>query len=289
MLTGSRGRLARALAPSLASACGDVVRVSRTAADDCLSYEDAFDGDVFTRASVIVHCAWSSVPSLSENHPGMEWRNDLPLLSKVLAGLRGHKEPPLFVFLSSAGTVYGNSTDRPSDEDSPLNPIGWYGRAKVAAEELCRHFHATSEIPMLILRVSNPYGMTTSAHRPQGIVAAAIHALASGEPLTVWGDGSAEKDYLHIDDLRAAIVAVVQRRLTGCYNVCRGKSHTVADVLNRISTLAGRPLPVRHVDGPAWDVVTSRVSGLKLRHAIGWEATIPLNEGIQRCMSCFSE
>lgn len=281
--------MARALAPAFAADCGEVVRVSRTASDDCLSYEDAFDGDVFTRASVIVHCAWSSVPSLSENHPGMEWRNDLPLLSKVLAGLRGLNDPPLFVFLSSAGTVYGNATDRPSEEDSPLNPIGWYGRAKVAAEELCRHFQAASKIPMLILRVSNPYGMTASAHRPQGIVAAAIHALASGEPLTVWGDGSAEKDYLHIADLRMAMVAMIRRRLTGCYNVCRGKSHTVADVLARISALAGRTLPVRHVDGPAWDVVTSRVSGSKLRRAIGWEATIPLDEGIQRCMAGISE
>jgi UDP-glucose 4-epimerase len=282
VITGARGRLAQALAPVLADRCGEVVQVSRTGDNSCLCYEDAFEGDVFSSASVIIHSAWSTVPSLSESHPGLEWRNDLPLLSRLLDSLNHLKEKPTFVFISSAGTVYGNALGDPSQEDSPLLPIGWYGRGKVAAEALCRHFEESFKIPFLTLRVSNPYGMSTKAHRPQGILAAAKHAMESGQPLTVWGDGSAQKDYLHIDDFCDAMVTVINQKLMGVYNLCHGSSHSISEVLAKIALVVGQPVPLRYTEGPSWDVTHSRVSGMKLQSATGWNAKVFLDEGIAR-------
>ena len=282
VITGARGRLAQALAPVLADRCGEVVQVSRTGDNSCLCYEDAFEGDVFSSASVIIHSAWSTVPSLSESHPGIEWRNDLPLLARLLDSLAHLKEKPTFIFISSAGTVYGSALNEPSQEGSPLLPIGWYGRGKVAAEALCRHFEEASQIPLLTLRVSNPYGMAAKAHRPQGIFAAAKHALESGQPLTVWGDGSAQKDYLHIDDFCEAMVTVINQKLTGVYNLCHGSSYSISEILAKIAALVAQPVPLRYTEGPTWDVTRSRVSGMKLHGATGWNAKVSLDGGIAR-------
>lgn len=285
VITGARGRLAQALAPVLADRCGEVIQVSRTGDDTCLCYEDAFEGDIFSSASVIIHSAWSTVPSLSESHPGLEWRNDLPLLAKILESLIHLKEKPIFIFISSAGAVYGNSSGIPSEENSPLLPIGWYGRGKVAAETLCRHFEEAFKIPLLTLRVSNPYGMPAKNHRPQGILAAAKHAINLRQPLIVWGDGSAQKDYLHIDDFCEGMVTVINQKLLGVYNLCNGSSHSISQVLSKIAVLVGQPVSLRYTEGPSWDVIHSRVSGLKLRSVTGWSAKVSLDEGIERYFS----
>jgi UDP-glucose 4-epimerase len=125
--------------------------------------------------------------------------------------------------------------------------------------------------------------MSSRAHRPQGIVAAARKAVETGEALAVWGDGSAEKDYLHIDDFCEAMVTVINRGLTGCFNLCHGESHSVREVIDVIESLLGRPVPLEYVQRPPWDVVRSRVSGQKFRRATGWESSIPLRDGIARC------
>jgi UDP-glucose 4-epimerase len=284
VITGARGRIAHSIGPTLDQSCGKVVRVSRTSGDECLSYEDAFDGDIFSEASVILHAAWSSVPSTSETHPGIEWRNDLPLLTRIFNSTKHlAKSKPLVVFISSAGTVYGNAPGRASVESDKLAPIGWYGRGKVAAESLCMDFAKEFQIPLLMLRVSNPYGLSSQHNRPQGLIAAAMQAARSGEPLKVWGDGSAMKDFLHIKDFGLALVSAINGRMTGTYNVGYGRSHQVSHVLNTVERVVGKSLSLDYSPPPLWDVTDSRVNCDAFRSASQWRPTVDLELGIRLC------
>lgn len=285
VITGSGGRIARSITPILLQDNCEVVKVSRTAGEGFISNEDAFEGDVFSGASVILHAAWSSVPATSEYHPGIEWKNDLPFLAKILEALKdcGDKKP-LFVLLSSAGTVYGNAPGRPSLESDAPGPIGWYGRGKVAAETLCHHFAEAYGIPLLILRVSNPYGLLSKQNRPQGLISAALHAARIGMPLKVWGDGSATKDFLHCTDLASALSFAINKRLEGVFNVGYGESHRVSEVLDLVEKSAGQTLSRDFISPPAWDVTDSRINCNAFCMATGWKPTIDLEQGIKMCV-----
>jgi len=285
VITGARGRIAESICTNLEQECGELIRVSRTSGDGCLSHEDAFDGDVFREASVILHAAWSSVPATSESHPGIEWRNDLPFLVRILDSLKDcSKNKPLFVLLSSAGTVYGNAPGRASLEKDETRPIGWYGRGKVAAETLCNYYSEAFGIPLLILRISNPYGLSSHSNRPQGLISSALQSAKSGNPLRVWGDGSARKDFLHCSDLGHALSTAINSRMTGVFNVGYGSSHQVRDVLKIVEQIVGKNLNLDFTLAPHWDVTDSRVCCDSFFAATGWRPSIELEKGVSMCL-----
>lgn len=234
-MTGARGRISRSISQSLENQCGPIIWISRTSGEGCISYEEAFEKNIFVDASAILHTTWSTEPATSESQPGIEWQSDLPLLAGILKSLKTttHSKPR-FILLSSGGTVYGNAISRSSIESDSPCPVGWYCRAKVAAESLCEHFLSSLGIPLLILRVSNPYGIISKSNRPQGLISAALESAKHNIPLKIWGDGSAIKDFLHCNDLADTICIAIKKPLTGIYNLGYGSSHRVKHVLNII-------------------------------------------------------
>ena len=282
ILTGAKGRIAAALRPMLHEHFSETIFISRTGEEGHLTWEQAFRTGLWSEAQSIIHCAWSTVPKISEENPGIEWQKDLPLLSKLLDAISRTDSAPHFVFLSSAGTVYGPAGNMPSREEDSPSPIGWYGRAKVAAEALVQEASSRSGVPTMVLRVSNPYGAGFCQQRPQGIIANAILAALTGKPLQIWGDGSALKDYLHTDDLQSAFQGILQARLTGTMNLCYGASHSLSEVFLLIEAALGRRITVVPGDSPSWDVKRSMIDGTRLQNAIGWKPRIGLEDGLQR-------
>lgn len=286
LLTGGRGSLAGVLGGHLEAGGAAVTRLSRTAGPGYRSLEELFTTDLLPTADTVLHLAWSTVPFSAEQKPGIEQEQDLPLLARLLdriAALPTARRPHL-VFFSSGGTVYGNARDnRPHAESDPCAPIGRHGQAKLAAERLLADHSATAQLPWTILRVSNPYGFPVPDGRPQGIIPAAIRAGREGRPMTIWGDGSARKDFLHHSDFSRAVAEVIARRPAGIYNVCSGRSHTIKEVLELVSTASGRPSAITQAPAPyAWDVHDSLLDNRKLRAATGWQALMPLAEGIRQ-------
>jgi UDP-glucose 4-epimerase len=285
VVTGARGRISQAILPALRSEFHEVIAVSRTSGSDYISYEDAIDGDIFTSASVIVHGGWSTVPILSESHPGIEWRQDLPLLSVLLESIsKLSSKAPRFIFLSSAGTVYGPAINNPSKETDQPAPIGWYGRAKVAAESLMFDFASSRKLDCLSLRISNPYGIGNYYNRPQGIISAVLRAAKKNEAVKIWGDGSALKDYIHIEDLIEGMIRVIKGNDTGILNLCSGESHSVLDIISTIEVETGTRVPLEFSPAPNWDVRYSRVCSNLFRQKNGWKPSITLTQGIRKCL-----
>jgi len=285
VITGARGRIAQCMSKTLKEQCVKLIRVSRTSDEIYLSHKDAFDGDIFSGSSIILHAAWSSVPATSESSPGIEWITDLPFLASIFHSIRNSRGiKPLFVFFSSAGAVYGNAPGRPCLENDVPSPISWYGQGKVAAESLCKNFAAAFDIPLLILRISNPYGMYSNCTRPQGLIPRAIDAAISGRPLDVWGDGSAIKDFLHIEDFRTALVSAINSRMTGTYNVGYGQSYSVKDVLQLVERLVEKSLSLNILPSPPWDVTDSRLDCNAFCSTSGWSPIIDLEMGIKKCI-----
>jgi len=278
ILTGARGRLSSVLAQELG---GNVVSVSRTGGGNCILYEDLFQSGLLARSGVLLHCAWSSVPTTAESHPESTWTEDLPLMAKLLSEMAKApaKSRPLFVFFSSGGAIYGERRTPAVETDEPA-PHGWYGVGKLAGEHLLHSFAERSGIETCTLRISNPYGFSFAPEKPQGIVGAALHAVKTGRPMDLLGAGVSKKDFLHVEDLASAIRAVIEKRPTGCFNICSGRSIAIAEMLATIEAAIGRNVPVVSVPAAGWDVQSSMLSREKFESATGWTPRWSLDAGV---------
>jgi UDP-glucose 4-epimerase len=116
----------------------------------------------------------------------------------------------------------------------------------------------------------------------QGIIPHTLRAAVEGRPLTLWGDGHARKDFLYYTDFLSALREVVDRRLTGVFNVGAGESHSVHEIIGLVEAHTGRKVLTTTTPAHAWDVQDSRIDNSKLRAATGWSPQVTLNEGIRR-------
>ena len=287
-ITGARGRLGRVLRRHFEEEGDEVLAFSRTAEDIHASLEEL--PSLLERAEVdsVLHLAWSTVPATAEQMPDVEQREDLPLLLSLLSALRGRGRPH-FVFFSTCA-IYGEPQSGQvfTENDVPA-PKGRYAAGKVAAEKLIEEFGAAHGIDSCVLRVTNPYGFSQGEDSKQGVIPAMLGAARSNTEFTAWGTGDAVKDYLHIDDLCAAVDAAVRNSLAGTFNVAAGVSLSLNQVAQIVEAASRQQLQIRHIEPQPWDVQGGRYSNEKFARATGWLPRVDFAEGIARFARQMSE
>ena len=283
-VTGGRGRLASLIADHFRAPAHEVVLHSRGDGVGFRPLEELIQPAVLAGTDVVLHLAWSTLPATSEQNPGSEQQQDLPLLEKLMDACAAARpeQRPHFIFFSSGGAVYGNAPGRPNIETDPCRPIGSYGRAKLAAEQLIDEAAARHALPCTILRISNPYGYPVPTGRVQGIIPHAVRSAVEARPLPLWGDGHAQKDFIYYTDFLSALDEVVARRLTGTFNLCAGESHSVHEIITLVEKHTGKKVLTTTTDARAWDVQDSRLDPRRLTEATGWRPQVALDEGIRR-------
>ena len=284
IVTGGRGRLAALVAEHFRAPAHEVTLYSRDGTSGFLPLAQLTESGPLADATAVLHLAWSTLPATSEETPGTEEKNDLPLLKNLLEAMAAvpKAKRPHFIFFSSGGAVYGNAPGRANVEADACQPIGSYGRAKRAAEELVNTYAGYHGLSCTILRISNPYGYPVPKNRAQGLIPHALRCAVQDQPLTLWGDGSARKDFLHYTDFLSALELVVARRLTGTFNLSAGESHSVSEVIALVEKHTGRRVPIQSRPALGWDVQDSRLDNARLIAATGWKVQVNLDEGIRR-------
>lgn len=193
---------------------------------------------------------------------------------------------PLFVYVSSGGTVYGDGSARPSPEDAATDPISPYGIAKLACEKLVDSYQRQHGSRALILRPSNVYGPHQKPFRGQGLVATAMGLAWKGEPVSVFGSGSHVRDYLYTDDFSSAVVALVEQPdARGVFNLGSGVGVSIHEMLELIAAvLAADGVTLRREPRPErpGDVAYSVLNVDKVSHLTGWRAETKLRIGVER-------
>ena len=124
-------------------------------------------------------------------------------------------ETETYPFFSSTGAVYGECGNEPAIEATALAPKSYYAAGKVAAEELLHQYSAHGKGKVAILRISNLYGAQGVSKVPKGVIAKLAECFHKNTQPTIWGDGTATKDYLHVDDFCEAVYRVLAERLEG--------------------------------------------------------------------------
>jgi len=194
------------------------------------------------------------------------------------------------VYLSSGGTLYGDCVELP-DEDAPLRPRSYHGAGKAAAEHFIQAWAAQFEGSAIILRPSNVYGPGQTPRSGFGLVPAAFDHSLRGATLAVWGDGSAIRDYLYIDDMvdlvRRSAVAEVGPGVQ-IFNASGESGVTVNAVLDAVGHISGRPLNREYSPERRVDVQCIVPSADKARRVLRWAARTGLEEGLQKTWQWFT-
>ena len=188
-----------------------------------------------------------------------------------------------FLYFSSGGTVYGNKNDvMPFEEKDPMKPISYYGWSKQMMENSILFMHRTVGLDYLILRPSNPYGHGQNLYGKQGLVAVAIGKLLKGEPVVVWGDGSAVRDYIYVDDLAEIFVKLIEGNTHNMtINVGSGRGYSVNDVLAFIKIVSGNDMKIVYQNPRPVDVSNVVLDITTLNEIVNYHFT-PFMDGVRK-------
>jgi UDP-glucose 4,6-dehydratase len=135
-----------------------------------------------------------------------------------------------------------------SDERSPLNPSNPYSASKAAAELYVRAYTNCYKIPCIITRGNNVFG---PKQYPEKVVPLFMTQILQGKPVTIHGDGSTRRNFIHVDDVSRAIQVIMTRGEVGrTYNIGTQFEYSVLDMYNMLVDISGAPAIAKFVKDP---------------------------------------
>lgn len=237
------------------------------------------------RPNAVMHFAAFAYVGESVGDPGKYYRNNVVGSLNLLEAMRDH-EINRIVFSSTCAT-YGVPERLPMSEETPQHPINPYGASKLMVERLLADFGAAHGLTSVVLRYFNAAGADPDNeigedHEPEThLIPLALDAASGRRPhVTVFGtdydtpDGTCIRDYIHVSDLADAHVGAMERPMalgtSEAYNLGNGRGYSVRDVINAVSRVTGRPVPVVESDRRAGDPARLVSNAGKVAEALGW-------------------
>jgi GDP-4-dehydro-6-deoxy-D-mannose reductase len=199
--------------------------------------------------------------------------------------------PDCRVIVPGSAAEYGRvpPSDLPISEDTPSAPLVPYGLAKVWQSETARYF-AERGANVVVARLFNLVGEGASAKLSVGGFAEQLRRIRNGgqEPRIIVGDLTPRRDFIDVADACDALLALAAIPERGTYNVCRGSSISMADVLEIMIKESG--LSVQVAVDPARlrhraEIPDSFGNPGRLHAATQWAPRIPLRESLARMLA----
>jgi UDP-glucose 4-epimerase len=179
------------------------------------------------------------------------------------------------VYISSAA-VYGEPQRLPIDENHPTKPLSPYGLSKLAGEQITQILAPGAAVP----RLFNVYGPGQTGPYA-GVISKFIERAKRGLPPVIYGDGTQTRDFIHVADVAQFVEVVLDRGAAGVFNVGTGRSVSIRElaiIVMQLAGLGGEPLygPPRPGD------IKHSAADVSKARALGWEPSVPLEEGLRR-------
>lgn len=229
----------------------------------------------------VAHLASATVPSTGDKDKAADVQSNLVGTLSLLEAMveSGCKR---LLFISSGGTVYGTPQHIPINEHHTLAPICSYGIVKMAIESYLALFARTYGMTCLILRASNPYGPLQGNLGVQGIIGTYLHRIRAGQPIEVWGDGSAIRDYIYVGDIARLARLAIEHEGSGVFNAGSGIGTSVAEIVECVRRVTRHNVLVLPRAGRTLDVPISVLDIRKAKATFDWQPNIGLEEGISK-------
>lgn len=245
---------------------------------------DSVLGDV----GAVVHLAASGSVVMSVENPVANFEANVLGTFRVLEAAR-RAGIERVVLASTGGALIGDAVP-PVNEMSLPKPISPYGASKLAAEGYAHAFAKSYGMGTVSLRFANVYGPFSA--RKRGAMTLFFRAIDAGEPIVIYGDGSASRDYTHVDDICRALQLALESDVPGgtVLHIASGVETTVKELADLCRQAAGVPEhPVEYRPRRPGEVERNFATYDLARELLGYEPTIERAEGIRRTWDWFSE
>jgi UDP-glucose 4-epimerase len=244
--------------------------------------------------SLVHFAAYKSVGESMEN-PTRYWHNNVDgTVTLVDAAIRqGVRE----VVFSSSCSVYGTPAEVPVVESAAIMPESVYAETKATVERILHWYEVTDGLRSVSLRYFNAAGASFDGRIGEdwtfsiNLIPLVMKALLLDQPVRVFGtdyptpDGTAIRDYIHVDDLAAAHIAALGHLADGgastSVNLGTGVGSSVLEVIAAAEAVAGRPVPHELAPRRAGDPVATFADPAYAQKVLGWRAEHGLAEIVE--------
>jgi UDP-glucose 4-epimerase len=192
------------------------------------------------------------------------------------------------VVFASSTAVYGDHTALPLREELPPRPLSPYAAGKAAGEAYCTAFHVSYGLPTVALRLFNVYGPRQDPTNPySGVVSIFADRMARGERPVIYGDGEQTRDFVYVADVVRAVLLACEREAAAgsIFNIAGGRQTSILQLAAALSQVLGTDLAPTFAPARAGEVRFSQGDVHRAREVLGWEARVPLREGLSRLIA----
>jgi len=192
------------------------------------------------------------------------------------------------VVYASSSSVYGGNTKVPFSEEDPVDrPISPYAATKKATELIASTYHHLYGLDTIGLRFFTVYG---PRQRPEMAIHAFTRRIDRGQPVPVFGDGSALRDYTYIDDIVDGVLAALDRASGDrVYNLGESETTGLLDLVRQIGAAVGREPRIEFLPPQPGDVPVTFADITRARRELGYHPRVPVTEGIPRFVAWYRE
>jgi UDP-glucose 4-epimerase len=196
-----------------------------------------------------------------------------------------------FIYISSGGAMYGepDPQDLPVKEAAPVRPLSPYGASKQALEAWLGVYQRTFGLDYTVLRYANIYGPRQGVREEGAVVAVFATRMAADQPVTIDGTGKQTRDFVYVGDCVTANVVALEGGSGMAFNIGTGRETSIRDIFDAMAEVAGYSHQPNFGPARKGDVVRIVLNPSLAREKLGWEAVMPLHEGLDRTYKFFRD
>jgi UDP-glucose 4-epimerase len=235
----------------------------------------------------VFHLAWATVPHTANADPLADLETNIAGTVRLLEALRHSPNIPI-TFASSGGTVYGEAETLPVPEHHPLRPRTAYGVSKVAVEHYALLYRRLWGVDARIVRLSNPFGPGQDIKGQLGAASIFTARALAGEQIEIWGDGSAIRDYIYVDDAISGLLATMLvppdsfHMQDPIVNIGSGRGVSLRELISLLMHILDKPIEVAYKPARDFDVRANVLDIARARSLLGWSPKVSFEEGLSR-------
>jgi UDP-glucose 4-epimerase len=199
------------------------------------------------------------------------------------------------IVFSSTCATYGEPETVPISEDEPANPVNSYGNSKLAVDRMLAdeaRAHGLAAISLRYFNVAGASGPLGEDHTPETHLIPLVLQAAAGtrESVAIFGtdyptaDGTAVRDYIHVDDLGRAHLLALDAAVSGrhdIYNLGSERGYSVREVIDTARRVTGREIVAIETDRRPGDPPRLVAANVRAREGLGWTPERTLEEMIR--------
>lgn len=293
LVIGANGFIGSHIVDMLADAGHEVTAFDRFSTPDTTFTRSArmISGDFLSRGDLeaalvaqdyAFHFLSTTTPASAEGDPTLDIRTNVAQTVELLEACVQAGVSHVY-YGSTGGAIYGSQGRAEYSEGDRALPVSPYGIGKLTVEHYLHYFRARFGLASTSLRISNPFGPRQRPNRRQGLIPIVLRQIATGNPVTQFGDGSMVRDYLYSDDMTAMLGRMIggESRFD-LYNIGSGVGHSLTEVFDAVRRVTGRDFEIVPAPQPPTFIDRVVLNTARYVDEFGAVELTPLDEGIAR-------